>query len=55
MTLVLLGIVIVLLQSYVRLNNRHQNLIDEHIYAMETMLQDIEQIKNKCTREIKPE
>lgn len=55
MTLVLLGIVIVLLQSYVRLSNRHQNLINEHIYAMETMLQDIEQIKNKCIKDKKPE
>ena len=55
MTLVYLGIVIVLLQSYIRLRNRHNDLFKEHIYMMETVLADISKIKNKCHNSKNPE
>ena len=48
MTLILLGIIIVLLQSYIRLFCRHKNLIKEHKYMGRVILQDIHDLKNQC-------
>lgn len=54
MTLIYLGIIIVLLQSYIRLQIRHHNLIKEHKYAMLSILQDVYEIKYKCIKDQKP-
>jgi predicted membrane chloride channel (bestrophin family) len=55
MTLLYLGIIVVLLQSYIRLQYRYKNLVNQHVFIMEDLLKDISEIKNKCKKDKKSE
>ena len=55
MTILYLGIIIVLLQSYIRLACRHKNLVKEHSYMGQEILKDIKDLKNKCNLDKKSE
>jgi hypothetical protein len=48
MTILYLGVIIVLLQSYIRLACKYRNVVKAHRYACEKILDEISDIKNQC-------
>jgi hypothetical protein len=54
MTLLYLGIIIVLLQSYIRLQCRYNDLKKEHSYLKYNISKMICEIASKCKKDIKP-